>query len=95
MLEKIKTNNKYLKFVCVKSKNNYFAKAIFESPVMIRKISFVLTMFLATNSLVAGGVSENKGGLYNPVPDIMHHISDSYEWHITGKGKHQLQSPYH
>ena len=59
---------------------------------MIRKISFVLTIFYK-NSLVAEGVSENKEGLYNPVPDIMHHISDSYEWHITGKGKHQLQYP--
>lgn len=60
---------------------------------MIRKISFVLTMFLAANSLVAGGVSENKGVLYNPVPDIMHHISDSYEWHITGKGKTSVTIP--
>ena len=60
---------------------------------MIRKISFVLTMFLAANSLVAEGVSENKEGLYNPVPDIMHHISDSYEWHITGKGKTSVTIP--
>ncbi len=60
---------------------------------MIRKISFVLTMFLAANTLVAGEVSENKGGLYNPVPDIMHHISDSYEWHITGKGKTSVTIP--
>ena len=60
---------------------------------MIRKISFVLTMLLAANSLFAGGVSENKEGLYNPVPDIMHHISDSYEWHITGKGKTSVTIP--
>tara|TARA_B100001115_G_scaffold91848_1_gene67549 strand:+ start:1358 stop:2380 length:1023 start_codon:yes stop_codon:yes gene_type:complete len=60
---------------------------------MIRKISFVLTMFLAANNLVAGDVSKDKGGLYNPVPDIMHHISDSYEWHITGKGKTSVTIP--
>ena len=60
---------------------------------MIRKISFLLIMILTVNGLVAEGVSENKDGIYNPVPDIMHHISDSYEWHITGKGKTSVTIP--
>ncbi|PJF38311.1 MAG: hypothetical protein CUN55_17660, partial [Phototrophicales bacterium] len=27
---------------------------------------------------------EEHGGDYDPVPEIMHHIADSYEWHIWG-----------
>ncbi len=34
-----------------------------------------------------------EGELYNPVPTIMHHISDSHEWHLWGEGKNSVTIP--
>ena len=30
---------------------------------------------------------------YNPVPAIMHHISDSHEWHLFGEGENSISIP--
>ncbi|WP_370288740.1 F0F1 ATP synthase subunit A [Elizabethkingia sp. JS20170427COW] len=32
----------------------------------------------------------DKSEPYNPVPDIMHHISDSHSWHLWGEGDHSV-----
>ena len=54
----------------------------------------VITVFFAGNCMAGGNPSEKEeGGLYNPVPDIMHHISDSHEWHILGEGKSSITIP--
>ena len=34
-----------------------------------------------------------KDGPYNPVPAIMHHISDSHEWHLWGEGDNSVTIP--
>ncbi|MAX68651.1 MAG: ATP synthase F0 subunit A [Flavobacteriales bacterium] len=31
--------------------------------------------------------------LYNPVPAIMHHISDAHEWHLWGEGENSVTIP--
>jgi F-type H+-transporting ATPase subunit a len=35
----------------------------------------------------------SKKEKYDPVPDIMHHIKDSHEWHFWGKGEHSATIP--
>ena len=37
--------------------------------------------------------SNNSDELYNPVPAIMHHISDSHEWHLWGEGEGSVSIP--
>lgn len=36
---------------------------------------------------------EPEGGAYDPVPVIMHHISDSHEWHFWGEGDQSVTLP--
>ena len=31
--------------------------------------------------------------MYNPVPSIMHHISDAHEWHLWGEGDESFSIP--
>ena len=35
----------------------------------------------------------NSDELYNPVPAIMHHISDAHEWHLWGEGEGSVTIP--
>ena len=61
-----------------------------------KKIIFLslFTFFFTGNCIAGGAPSEKKEGeLYNPVPDIMHHISDSHEWHLIGEGKNAITIP--
>ena len=37
--------------------------------------------------------NENSSELYNPVPDIMHHIADAHEWHFWGEGENSVSIP--
>ena len=36
---------------------------------------------------------KNTSELYNPVPDIMHHIADAHEWHFWGEGEDAVSIP--
>ena len=38
-------------------------------------------------------VKSEKIEIYNPVPDIMHHISDAHEWHFWGEGESSVTLP--
>ena len=38
-------------------------------------------------------VQNQESELYNPVPDIMHHISDAHEWHFWGEGENSVTLP--
>jgi len=41
----------------------------------------------------ANFVPNQESELYNPVPDIMHHISDAHEWHFWGEGENSVTLP--
>ena len=62
---------------------------------MIKK-TLVLSLFFLTAfnlSVFAGGEPASKGGIYNPVPTIMHHIADAHEWHLWGEGDNSFSIP--
>ena len=52
---------------------------------MIKKTILFLFLSLVCFSIQAGEPtsSDNKEG-FNPTPQILHHIQDSYEWHLWG-----------
>ena len=58
----------------------------------------VILILLATISFKgwaseANNDSTKNSEIYNPVPAIMHHISDSHEWHLWGEGKSSMTIP--
>ena len=58
-------------------------------PVFLSLI-IVLTCFLSSAS---EPTNNEDSGLYDPVPAIMHHISDSHEWHLIGEGEESVTIP--
>ncbi len=58
---------------------------IFDPILRLTLIS--LCVLVSTTNICAESNSEEKTekGSYNPTPDILHHILDSYEWHLWGK----------
>ena len=60
--------------------------------------ALVILIFLVTISFKgwaseANNDSTKNSEIYNPVPAIMHHISDSHEWHLWGEGKSSMTIP--
>ena len=53
---------------------------------MLKKIAFLSTIFILSfynlNASATETKTEDKTEKYNPVPAIMHHISDAHEWHF-------------
>ena len=49
-------------------------------------------MLLSFTAFASDENTETEGG-YDPVPVIMHHISDSHEWHLWGKGQESVGVP--
>ena len=55
----------------------------------LKNIFVIVALVLAAfSSVIASEPSQVslKKETYNPVPAIMHHISDSHEWHFWGEG---------
>jgi len=52
---------------------------------------FRLLLFLVVNLVFASTPDEKRPEKYNPVSDIMHHISDSHSWHLWGEGDHSVE----
>ena len=51
-----------------------------------------ISSFLASDpSNISSPTAENE--VYNPVPSIMHHISDDHEWHLWGEGDKSFSIP--
>ena len=48
--------------------------------LLISFLTLIVFPSIASESL------DNESETYNPVPSIMHHISDSHEWHLWGEG---------
>ena len=62
------------------------------SSFSLGKIFLFATIFLASiSSAFCNQENDSLSSLekkaYDPVPDIMHHISDSHEWHFWGEGE--------
>ena len=58
----------------------------------------VALVLVASSPLIASQNSQDstKKETYNPVPAIMHHISDSHEWHFWGEGDNsRLHDAFH
>ena len=63
---------------------------------MQKKVSFIVVLFsiiFSFFSFAGGGDSQDEGGIYNPVPTIMHHIADAHEWHLWGEGDNSFSIP--
>ena len=63
---------------------------------MQKKVSLLVVLFLTIFSFFSfagGGGSQDEGGVYNPVPTIMHHIADAHEWHLWGEGDNSFSIP--
>lgn len=60
----------------------------------VKTILTSLLIWICSTAVFAGGPTETKEGeLYNPVPAIMHHISDAHEWHLWGEGEQSFSIP--
>jgi F-type H+-transporting ATPase subunit a len=57
------------------------------STPILRLTLISLLVLVSTTNIGAENNSEQKAenSSYNPTPDILHHILDSYEWHLWGK----------
>jgi F-type H+-transporting ATPase subunit a len=67
-------------------------------PFSFKKLIFTIVLFtLAYCNLFANEPSSDSGSsskeVYNPVPSIMHHISDSHEWHLWGENEGAFTIP--
>ena len=47
-----------------------------------RSFAFLLIVAISTNVFCEAPTSKEEG--FNPTPQILHHIADSYEWHLWG-----------
>ena len=56
-------------------------------------VSFLIILFFPNISFSEDTTSKDDSELYNPVPAIMHHISDSHEWHLLGEGDVSVTIP--
>ena len=63
---------------------------------MQKKVSLLIVLFFtifSCFSFAGGETTQEKGGVYNPVPTIMHHIADAHEWHLWGEGDNSFSIP--
>ncbi|EQB90737.1 F0F1 ATP synthase subunit A [Elizabethkingia anophelis] len=56
----------------------------------VKKILYLLTFLVAGLVFASSTEGQQKPEKYNPVPDIMHHISDSHSWHFWGEGENSV-----
>jgi len=54
---------------------------------------FLLLSFVVAGMVFASQPNEKEHEKYNPVSDIMHHISDSHSWHFWGEGERSVAIP--
>ena len=62
---------------------------------ILRLVFMSLLALISTTNIFAENNSKELGEKerYDPVPDIMHHIKDSHEWHFWGKGDRSATIP--
>jgi len=59
----------------------------------ISKLIFsLLLIFVSTINIFAENPTSKEEG-FNPTPQILHHIADSYEWHLWGEGDQSVSIP--
>ena len=65
----------------------------------LKKSIFIIVLFTLSIDSFQASESDNNSNLkvenevYNPVPSIMHHISDAHDWHLWGEGDESLSIP--
>jgi len=61
----------------------------------LKTILVALLLLITSTTIQAENhpTESNSEELYNPVPAIMHHISDSHEWHLWGEGEGSVTIP--
>ena len=63
-----------------------------KSVFIIALFTLSISNFLASDlGSISSPTAENE--VYNPVPSIMHHISDAHEWHLWGEGDKSFSIP--
>ena len=58
-------------------------------------VILILLVIISFKGLASEAINDStkNSEIYNPVPAIMHHISDSHEWHLWGEGKSSMTIP--
>ena len=65
----------------------------------LKKSIFIIVLFALSIDSFQASESDNNSNLkvenevYNPVPSIMHHISDAHDWHLWGEGDESFSIP--
>jgi F-type H+-transporting ATPase subunit a len=60
---------------------------------IIYKLIFTSLLTLISSAVVLAEDPKQEGDGFNPTPQILHHIADSYEWHFWGKGDKSVSIP--
>ena len=79
-----------MKQALISHNNPYFCKKFRNSGMNVKKILYLLTFLMTSLMFASSTEGAEKSKKYDPVPDIMHHIADSHQWHFWGEGENSV-----
>ena len=62
----------------------------YKGPILTILFSLLFSFFIFADDKNPNEVST---GVYDPVPNIMHHIADAHDWHLWGEGDNSFSIP--
>jgi F-type H+-transporting ATPase subunit a len=65
-------------------------KTVIRNKGLMYRFCAIFFLLFTTTVFAGEPATQKEGELYNPVPSIMHHISDSHEWHLWGEGENSF-----